>query len=966
MKRKLLLLIVTAIILITPIAAYAVAEEPARNSDFSAVFDEHGAVMLLIEPRTGSIIYANDAATSFYGYSQEELLRKKITEINTLTPAETEKEMQAAAAEDRNYFVFEHLLASGEIRTVEVYSYPVRYEDKDVLFSIIYDITDKILLEEKEKKMTAGIIISAAIIILLLLFLLIKLNRSNKELISSKNEIDNFNALRKTFIDADDSLIYLKDENLKYVFVNRAFEKFYQRKPDEIIGCDDFALTTSDFAQKRRQLDLAVLNTNNLIVDEVEWEGRVYKTNKFPVKMLNGTVGIGAYITDITKEREQMKKQDKVLFRHMILTDVLTRSFSNRQEQLDYVLHEALKLTESRHGYIYLYDEEKRQFTLNSWTKDVMQECDIVEKQSIYQLDKTGIWGEVVRQRKPIVVNDFEQPNPLKKGYPKGHVALEKYMSVPVIIDDRIVAVVGLANKDSDYDENDVLEITLLMNGVWYAVERREALETLTLERNKYLQTLISIGDGVLVVDKNGRIEMLNLVAEKITGWSIAEAYGKHYKDIFVLSHEQEGMTIDNPIEGVFRSDTIQELGNHAMLTSKDGTKFYLEDSAAPIKDNKNRTVGVVLVFRDVTEKKEQRKRIEYLSFHDALTGLYNRRFFEEELRRLDTPRNLPLSIIMGDVNGLKLANDIFGHAAGDILLQKVANVLQQVCRSDDIIARWGGDEFVLLLPKTSLKEAEAIIKRTKEELSKEKIRTINGSISMGAATKQSTKDNIIEILDIAEERMYFAKMLERSEFNAKVITTIISTLHESIPKEKEHALRVSELCEKLSVALSLPEDEIRKLKSAAFLHDIGKIVLDPDTLNKGPQQLSSNDWDEVKKHPVLGYRILKSFDATADLAESILAHHENWDGSGYPKGLKEDEIPLLARIISLAESYDRIIHDSAVHSAADESTATSNDISNARAKRETALRTIKENAGIRFDPSLVDLFVSLIEKKSI
>ena len=133
------------------------------------------------------------------------------------------------------------------------------------------------------------------------------------------------------------------------------------------------------------------------------------------------------------------------LNRNMILADVLTRNFKNRQEQLDYVLHEALKLTESQYGYVYLYDEEKQEFSLNSWTKSVIEECEVVMKSSVYKLDTTGIWGEVVRQKKPIIINDFEQPNPHKKGYPKGHVALKKFMSVPVIIDEKIVAVVGTA-----------------------------------------------------------------------------------------------------------------------------------------------------------------------------------------------------------------------------------------------------------------------------------------------------------------------------------------------------------------------------------------------------------------------------------------------------------------------------------------------------------------------------------------
>lgn len=785
----------------------------------------------------------------------------------------------------------------------------------------------------------------AVITVLLVMFGLLVMN--NRMLKASQKQIDNYNALRETFIDADNNLVYLKDENLKYVFVNKAVESFYKKPAAEIIGFDDYDLTDEEFAGKRRQTDLAVLERGTLVNDELEWNGRLFRITKFPVQMLNGKTGVGAYIIDKTEDYERERKQEKVLIRHMILADVLSRSFKNTQEQLDYVLHEALRLTESQYGYIYFYDEEKREFTLNSWTKGVLEQCEVTEKQTRYQLENTGIWGEVVRQRKPIVVNNFDLPNPLKKGYPQGHVELKKFMSVPVFIDDRIVAVAGLANKQNDYDENDVYETTLLLNGAWHAVERREAQEKLATERNKYLQTLISIGDGVLVVDKNGYIEMLNNVAEKLTGWTSAEAVGKHYKEVFVISHEQEDGTINDPIENVFTKDTVQELGNHALLISRNGVTYYLEDSAAPIKDDNNVTVGVVLVFRDVSEKKEQRKKIEYLSFHDSLTGLYNRRFFEEELNRLDTKRNLPISIIMGDVNGLKLTNDIFGHAFGDILLKKVADVLRRACRADDIIARWGGDEFVMLLPGTNINEAEQVIERIKAEFSQEKVKAIKCSISMGADTKTTAADNLIETLNRAEEKMYAAKATDSNEYRSIVINTIISTLHENSPEEREHSLRVSKLCQEFGKELKLSKVDNRKLKEAGFFHDIGKIALNPRLL-KSSYHPSSHRRKEIIKHSIVGYRILNSFDHTANIAELVLAHHENWDGSGYPKGLKGEEIPLLARIIRIAESYDRMVNQP--------------EDSQNMSKTE-AVSLIRNNAGILFDPELAELFANMIEK---
>ena len=578
-----------------------------------------------------------------------------------------------------------------------------------------------------------------------------------------------------------------------------------------------------------------------------------------------------------------------------------------------------------------------------------MEACGLGEDLYNYDMDKAGLWGEVVRQRKPIVLNDFDAPNPLKKGCPEGHIHLKKFMSVPVIIDDAIVAIIGLANKTSDYDDDDLYQTILLMSGVWNAVVRREAQEKLYLERNRYHQTLLSIGDGVMVVDKDGRIEMLNPVAEELIGWSHDSAIGMPYKEVFALSHEQLGMSIKDPIQDALQTQTVQEMENHAILTSRDGRRYNLEDSAAPIKDETGVVIGVVLVFRNVTEKKEQQQEIEYLSFHDSLTGLYNRRFFEEEMRRVDTRRNLPVSIIIGDVNNLKLTNDVFGHTYGDMLLKRLAMVLRKVCRADDIIARWGGDEFALLLPKTGLAEAQQIVARIREEFSKERIKAVQGSISMGAAIKAGVDDNILEAVNRAEEEMYLAKVMEHSELMKGTLQTIVQMLHDSSPREEEHAVRVSRICEAMGKRLNMSEDEVKQLKDAGYLHDIGKVVLDSKLL-ENHYPLSTREWNEIKRHPVVGYRILNAFDDMVDLAQIILAHQERWDGTGYPKGLKGEEIPRASRIIALAESFERKLGGAENRAPMD---------------LHDALEAIRQERAKHFDPALTDMFLDMMEEDS-
>jgi len=256
-----------------------------------------------------------------------------------------------------------------------------------------------------------------------------------KALSKANHALENFNELRQTFIDAYPGYIYLKDENLKYVFVNKNFAQSVGLSKESMIGNDNSIMFEPKYAKEFSSTDLYALKQQKLIEGSAVIGKNHFKTIKFPVRMQNGSFGVGAYIRDITEELEQLREQERALKRNELLYDVLSKHFNSKQEQLDYALHELLKLTESEFGYIYFYNEEKEEFVLNTWTQGVMRECKVKGEPKIYKLDKTGIWGEVVRQRKPIIVNDFNKPNELKKGYPEGHVALKRFMSIPVFID---------------------------------------------------------------------------------------------------------------------------------------------------------------------------------------------------------------------------------------------------------------------------------------------------------------------------------------------------------------------------------------------------------------------------------------------------------------------------------------------------------------------------------------------------
>lgn len=360
------------------------------------------------------------------------------------------------------------------------------------------------------------------------------------------------------------------------------------------------------------------------------------------------------------------------------------------------------------------------------------------------------------------------------------------------------------------------------------------------------------------------------------------------------------------------------------------------------VQSHLSQIIGTV---QDITEYKESANEILYLSYHDTLTDLYNRRYYEEEIKRVDKEKNLPISVIIGDVNGLKVMNDAFGHAMGDELLIKAAAVIKNACRRYDVAARWGGDEFVLLLPKTASDEAEKMIGSIKKQAADIFVCDIPLSISFGWDTKGTADVSILQVLKNAEDLMYKNKVAEKKGMRSNTITTILSALHEKSPREEQHSARVSELCQSIGKAMSLPEMQISMLQTAGLLHDIGKIAIDEDILNK-PGKLNPREWEDIKRHPDIGYRILGSSYDMLELAECILAHHERWDGTGYPKGLKGSEIPTEARIIAVADTYDAMTSERPYRHAL---------------SQQKALDEILRCAGTQFDPDIARVFVEKV-----
>jgi len=465
--------------------------------------------------------------------------------------------------------------------------------------------------------------------------------------------------------------------------------------------------------------------------------------------------------------------------------------------------------------------------------------------------------------------------------------------------------------------------------------------EKIIKEKNDFLSTILEVQNSLfLLLDSDGKIVGFNKACEKLTGYTEEEVKDKKVWDLFIKQNEKK--EVEKVFNQLKNKDYPNKHENHWL--TKTGEEKIISWSNNVILDDENNIKYIVATGIDITERKMREKQIEYLSFHDELTGLYNRRFFEEEMKRLDTKRQLPISIIMADLNGLKIINDSYGHEKGDELLKRTASILKDSIRDEDILARQGGDEFAVLLPKTQKEKAKKVLSRIKNETKKTSAENIPVSIALGVATKENIEQDIEKIFKKADDNMYQNKLSESKSSKSNIVKGLLNTLSAKSSETKAHTQRLKNLSKKFGKKLRLSNSELNKLSLLATLHDIGKTSISEEILNK-TDDLTKEEWEIMKEHSETGYKIALASNEFVLVAEKILSHHENWDGSGYPRGLAGEEIPYLSRIISIIDAYDVMTHERPYSKA----------ISN-----EEALAEIDRFAGTQFDPDLAKEFIEL------
>lgn len=462
-------------------------------------------------------------------------------------------------------------------------------------------------------------------------------------------------------------------------------------------------------------------------------------------------------------------------------------------------------------------------------------------------------------------------------------------------------------------------------------------LEEVRMSEGRNRAILEAVPDMIFVMDIHGRFMDYQACKDEALYVPPEHFLGKTIPELFP---PETAIRMTNALEQLVATKETQVVDYQLFIDNE--LKDY-EARMLPGEDGR-----ILAIVRDVSEQKSKERQIYRMSIEDQLTGVYNRNHFEAELLQYQNRERQSVGVILCDLDGLKLVNDTLGHEPGDQCLKATAAILKKQVGEEGSVSRIGGDEFGILLPNVSHEEVDVIKEKIIEAILayNDSHNSFPISLSFGISVAKGTFAGIHDSVKEADAKMYREKLTHKQNTRGEFLRIVKEMLLDRESDFLEHAEQVKKLSVRLGTQIGIRPEELKDLELLAEFHDVGKIAVVDGTLQK-KEQPSELEWLELKRHTEIGFRIADASPDLRHIGEYILKHHEWWNGSGYPLGIKGEEIPLICRILAVTDAYDTMTRDRPYRTALSE---------------KEAIDELRRGAGIQFDPDVTRHFIAMMK----
>ncbi|WP_378956025.1 diguanylate cyclase domain-containing protein [Pelosinus sp. sgz500959] len=633
---------------------------------------------------------------------------------------------------------------------------------------------------------------------------------------------------------------------------------------------------------------------------------------------------------EILNREEQVSRRNECLYALHEASLILVQEYKV-QDPFAIVVSKMMALSGAQFGYIYLLDKN-----------DMLMKSKVIDGFSVDEIKTSvkkgeGLIGQVWKNEETLVIDHYHKWEDRLTGHP--YNLLRTAIGLPLKAGGEVIGVFSMNYTEHHvFDKEERLMLDSFAELASIALVNLLLHEELQTSQKRNQALIDALPDSIFQLDQHGTlldykkgkelewaIDMQGRIGEKIETFLLPE-----YSSILMDNIEK---TLLTGVTQVFEYQQIEQ-----------GVLKYQE-----IRILKSGINEVIAIAREITTRKELECKLQYYALHDKVTGLYNRSYFEEKIQQLSDSCQVPIGIIMCDIDGLKLVNDTFGHQAGDELLMSAVKIIESCLSAKDEIARVGGDEFAILLPNKDQIEVENVCHKIRECVSqfrKDNLK-IPMSISLGIGLRSQPEQSLYEVFKIADDNMYREKLHSSQSIRSSIVQTLAKALEARDFVTSGHADRLQYLIVELAMAIGLSDSRLSDLRLFGRFHDIGKVGI-PDEILFKPGRLTDSEFEIMKRHCEIGYRIAQSSGELAPIADWILKHQEWWNGQGYPLGIKGEAIPLACRILSIVDAYDAMTNERPYRDAI---------------CHDDAIAEIERCVGTQFDPNLVEIFKNIVAK---